>query len=445
MKSRFSRFTRACIGLVLLTVLLSLASLSPGHAQDDTTSSFALDDLTFAGFDTFPLLAGPRSTGALLAPNGQHFLHTTRETLCLYGVDGEPRGCASLEIDGDMLDVDIEGIRWSPDSTRVVFTGPGLRSLQDTDIMLLDTTTMTLTNLTDDGYAGSLTRVEPSVRVDFDLSPQWSADGTRLAFIRYPLEGSFFEIDAPISFDLCILTLSTGEITCRQPLPALETVGVYHLVWLPDGDTFVFNVENRLNIPGGIYRYSWTQDQPAEQLVSTPFAVELSSRDAERFEVRYAWPIAASPDGSAVLVSTPEAQQAFTPIRDVEASAWRVLDLETGELRLIDDERMVTNAGWLPTGGIVYTAYPVFETPAESFSVETRGFSADLYAVGPEGGESVLLAMPEDVVNSVTTDGIRWYAPSPSQQQPLAWTAANTTLLATIDETLYLLRFELRG
>ena len=60
----------------------------------------------------------------------------------------------------------------------------GVLGLNDTDVRVFDPDTMAVTNLTDDGYDGSLPKSLPSV--NFDLIARWLGDDTIL-FLRYPI------------------------------------------------------------------------------------------------------------------------------------------------------------------------------------------------------------------------------------------------------------------
>lgn len=186
------------------------------------------------------------------APDGQHLLYTP---------SGDPDQLALLNlVDGStvMIPVPQEGgfpvrvpnysrslftaIRWSPDSTKFVFSGTDFITFREGDLWIYDLASETWTNTTDDGYDGramnsALLRDELEEDQPFmiESQPSWSPDGRSIAFERTVIP----ESDQQTS-TISILDVETGAIRDVIELPKAEadspvmgtTVG---LEWSPDG------------------------------------------------------------------------------------------------------------------------------------------------------------------------------------------------------------------
>jgi hypothetical protein len=97
----------------------------------------------------------------------------------------EDRACADL---GDLdVGIRLEDVTWSPDSTRLAFTGNAFQTFVDGDLWVMDAATGELTTLDDDGFAGSIPFGEPegpSVEVSLPANPVFSPDSSTIAFSR---------------------------------------------------------------------------------------------------------------------------------------------------------------------------------------------------------------------------------------------------------------------
>jgi WD40 repeat protein len=116
-----------------------------------------------------------------LSPDGRWIAGIDMDnTFCVWEVATEAAQC-----DGTDLGIDVDSVRWSPDSTAVAFAQGPFSSGQDTDIFIFERKTGVLTNLTDEGYEGT-SFVQPGEidTLPVDLYPTWSADSHSLTFIR---------------------------------------------------------------------------------------------------------------------------------------------------------------------------------------------------------------------------------------------------------------------
>lgn len=109
---------------------------------------------------------------------------------------------------------------WSPDGTRVAFSG---QSRGFTDLYVLDLETERVTRLTADPFA--------------DLQPAWSPDGRSLAFTtdRYTTD---LELLVAGPYQVALLDLASGEI---EALPGFDDqFRNYNPQWAPDGESLYF-------------------------------------------------------------------------------------------------------------------------------------------------------------------------------------------------------------
>lgn len=116
---------------------------------------------------------------AYLSPDGTTVLYYGDAGTCVRGVDGTNEHCLRVELDA-------ASAAWSPDGASVALTEPHMGGLEP-DIWVLDVRSGELTDRTDDGVAGGridLSKDEPPDGATVDMYPSWSADGTRIRFVR---------------------------------------------------------------------------------------------------------------------------------------------------------------------------------------------------------------------------------------------------------------------
>ncbi|MBX3069790.1 MAG: PD40 domain-containing protein [Thermomicrobiales bacterium] len=307
--------------------------MSSSQAVDTTSVAFDIGDLR------------PVS----LSPDGQLLAATDRQELCVLEVEGfVTRHCASL----DVLDAGIRvgDISWSPDSSKLVFAEDAFTLWKDGDIWLMDALDGSLTNLTDDGYAGMLPAAglssDQGATVYADIAPTWTPDGTGITFSRSIWEeGSFF------GNDILTLPLTGGNpefvTTVSSDTPGLA---YFSMRWTGDGSVLYYSVFSAVpdSAVDGIYRLTMATGDSERILASdeesgAPALLQLSSND----EFAIVWYPQMAMMGSA-------------------AALYSVVDLKTGELIPIqpnaetDLDRMrqgaVQTVGFSPDGNSVANA-----------------------------------------------------------------------------------------
>jgi len=224
------------ISLVSVFFAASLLAMLPVTAQTDpnaTPAPVPLDTLEVSDTVEYALLAGPLNTAAFLSPDGERFLHVSPDGLCLYQTLGERIACYTL---ADPNAYNPGSFQWSPDGHFIAFVN-GREDFADTDLMILDTVTGIVTNLTDDGTDVSPLRpAQAGVPGNTDIAPRFSGDSSQIYFLRYEPVGDTVQIG------LYSIPVSGGEPVLLQILsPDVAETGYIHL-WdiAPDSSTIVY-------------------------------------------------------------------------------------------------------------------------------------------------------------------------------------------------------------
>jgi len=136
---------------------------------------------------------------ARLSPDGSQVAVLTSDgstELCIREIESFEEICAEIGITSR----DLQTIRWSPDSSVLVFTSEPILTGVDTDIWMMDAVTGGVTNLTDDD-----TDILAEPGSAMDVHPGWSPDGD-IIFQRYDRED-----DSEVRVSLMRISPDGGE------------------------------------------------------------------------------------------------------------------------------------------------------------------------------------------------------------------------------------------
>ena len=370
-----------CLGVMMLILILSAAVIS---AQDDDTD-IQVNRVVSDTINT-DLNTGVARSVALLSPDGQQLAHLAGLTLCVYRTDNLSADPQCIELD-DRISMDLTSLQWSPDGRYLAFSEDAFRLFVDSSIWLVDVQAGEASALTEPTFEPLSFSGEGSP--DIDLSPGWLGDS--LYFMRSAAAPTFTE--SP-------LLLYRFDDLESEPLE----IGLMHAFGL--GATTALAVSDELvvfNVSVGSDEadygvWSWTMDDNPPQLLA-PF---------NQRQVPFG--LSFSPDGRQLLTVTPLmiSPADATP----ENSPARIMDIETGETRLIDENQHVVHGAWSSDGSAF--AYLVFSLP----DTESNG----LY-ITSEAGVPGELVLPGN-----------FYSPSELSLQPLTWATNNTILIGDRDE-----------
>lgn len=257
-----------------------------------------------------PLSVSPDGTRiAVLDP------HTS---LCVFALPAQQEiACASLE--EQPIFPRAEDVVWSPDSTRLAFTEMGYTTGDDSDLWVMDAASGALTNLTDDGYIGSLFLFGDDARPTFsiDSSPAWTPDGQFISFGRSDIVAgerggtALYKIPAAGGAPEALATVSETE----------TGVVFYRSAWSADGTTlyFTYNTPNPDDPNTGIQAYDaatgqLTQLIGSDERIGDPILLQVS------------------PHGDSLLVWYPAVLQGS----DMADPLIRLIDTATGEIEPLE-------------------------------------------------------------------------------------------------------------
>jgi Tol biopolymer transport system component len=309
-----------------------------------------------------------------LSPDGKWLAAEKQDAMCVYATATlAEQHCATL---ADAR-IDLPGIAWSPDSTRIALTEDVYGYLEESDVWIFDVATGALTNLTDDGATGNgLRRTPAESQPYFDMRPAWSPDGKTLLFARTP----------PGRDQSAIYRISASGGAAEQVLTVKEDVpyALDSVRWTIDGQRMVYTIaipgSQAANSDNGVW-IADTNGQNARQLVAT---------EQERGPVRLE-AVAASTDKALILY--PQVASGFGAT-DANVSPYALVDLSTGAVEALkpaeggaSEVTRVLNAVLSPDGSKILYAY---QDKAETFRVVVRDVEG--------GAEQELLSDPEQAL-----------------------------------------------
>ncbi len=377
----------------LLWITLAIFFITaPAAAQDTNIDSFSAKII-----ERYELTISP-GTAAYLAPNGEHFAHLNRNELCIYPTNASLDAGQCVPIPEDLRRIDMDVVRWSPDSASLAFTSDFFRFLLDSDIWIFDLETNTFTNLTDDGdYRVALDDIA-SGEGWIDVTPQWVGDD--IYFLRYASNEA-----GNVVPNVMRIARTGGDPEFVAELSSEYRFGVYSFAPLADGSAVVHNYDTRQT--GDARAQLTTLPEGARRDLYIPGAEDLLQGIAPNG-------FSAAPEQNLVLVAIPAFYLAV-PDYAPELSLFQLLDANStaSALTPIDPRYFVNNAGWSPDGQLL--AYTV-NTP---LNPEVNG----LYITDQPGQSGRLVVAGE--FNPTT----------PTYQQGLTWATNNFLMVAQRDES----------
>ena len=292
------------------------------------TALFALALLSGSWFDaaaqSVPVAgearALPESAGKVAAasPDGTKFaVVLPGRALCIVeSASLQELGCASIADAG--ITVGLDSVSWSPDSSRLVFAEMGFTLGNDSDLWLMDAATGSLTNLTDDGYAGSISDLDTdattSPTFSVDTSPAWTPDGLRISFAR-----TGYVDGRSTGTVLASIPASGGPVEELTRLSEQEPgVVAFRSAWSPNGATLYYSRLGSLLLDedDGVWAYDAASGE------TRPIATYGGSNLGAPALLQV------SPRGDTLLVGYPTAMRNFT----LTETLVHLVDLHTGEL-----------------------------------------------------------------------------------------------------------------
>lgn len=336
-----------------------------------------------------PLAFLPQGGRAYLSPDGLHIAHTDGQTLCVYAITGGTPVCG---VTNAPVPPDRSSVRWSPDSTRLAFAEDFPIRLIDADIWVMDAATGTLHDLTDDGVTGRIPIAEQTLRGPLDVSPQWSADGTQLTFVRYTRP------DPQFVATLCTVPAAGGPVVERERLPNIA-LDIFALALSPDGTRLAFGTGTDTNDQNAGVWVAGGDGTGARRLVERLIPAQ----------------VAFSPDGGRVLTFNMSMFSNFAPTWDTSSN--RVFAADGNGDGPVDRDHAAHWAGWSPRGdALVY----VVRNGLMNFRLDNE--IAGVYVVPHPGERGVR------VVRGAFTGPM----PGTYGQRGLTWAANNTTLVRDV-------------
>jgi Tol biopolymer transport system component len=181
-----------------------------------------------------------RAYAAWLSPDGALIAYQdSPRQFCVLIIALNVSRCAELRGEAGPREVDPTSVRWSPDSTRLVFTESFFRNFNEPDIWVMNALTATLTNLTPDDSARFRLEDLRNAR-SIDVAPAWSADSTQIAFLRYFSLGS--ANNGGLVAAVFTVPADGGPAEQRTTVLIQDARFFYSLDWAVDGERVLLNL-----------------------------------------------------------------------------------------------------------------------------------------------------------------------------------------------------------
>ncbi|MBN1500457.1 MAG: hypothetical protein JW982_09885 [Spirochaetes bacterium] len=169
--------------------------------------------------------------------------------------------------------IDHNNVQWSPDSRYLAFTEDWNRRARDSDIWLLDSSTWTIKNLTDDNYQGGwFNEIEHYI----DFSPTWTQNSDSIIFIRSTMQrdAAFYQISVK------------GGIPEKLFQPVPNNLPIWLSAWLNSKTGrlyYTIDLVKRSEPENGIWSYDLSSKQVFHHLYSNeqssiPYLIDYSDK-----------------------------------------------------------------------------------------------------------------------------------------------------------------------
>jgi|GEM_PF-1645764 len=346
---------------------------SPTTAPPTQLKVVSVDELTL-----------PTNGTAYLSPDGKLIAWISSKELCLYTSTGQKQNCITDKV------IDDSSVRWSPDSTHLVFTEDFYRNRAEPDIWVMEAAKGTLSDLTEDGQSGFIKFDALDKAESIDLLPSWSADSKSILFIRYRNGEKVIILDLyTVTADGKSKAVKVGELNSYHN----ETSG---LILAPDSKKIAYSkgFDNTEKEPG-IWLADLSGKNPKRLLKE--YENNPSLGQFSYFDIEY------SADGKYILGINFAAQGLSQTYEANSNSRVAAID-SSGEFEVASDKQAWW-AGWSPKG------------------------SALIYLVYDKEKNGLLLYMvdkPGSIGRAIYDQPLK---PYPTRFRGLSW-AANNTLLA---------------
>jgi Tol biopolymer transport system component len=342
--------------LLIVCLLLTASALllvSPARAATWTATATTLD-----------LIAGPARTAAFLAPDGSQFAYFKGNDLCMYSLTAEKGKCVTF----DRISIDIESVRWSPDSTKLAFSENFIQTFRDSDIWVYDTAANTLKDVTPDPnrdkVATLLSNTDPNIVYTIDMIPQWSSDSQSITFIRYMFNQ--MQDAHALFYKVNLKDSSIQEVASADTHYTLSTYG---FALSPDDSTIAYNLDTHGSEKDG----TWFLD----------IATGKAKFAAAPVQETAPWTYQYSPDGKILLTIGVDLTGAIGP-RKPEESPMYTLPVSGGRQQDLNTDTYVYAAGWGHEGStLAYTTYDPQNTDKQGLYITSApGQTGDMVLPG---------------------------------------------------------------
>ncbi len=294
--------SRRSIGTVLLALVLLICSSFGPAAQ---SAPVAGDIRTLPDTAGNAVAASPDGTKIAIVSPGRSLCIVESASLL-------ELGCASTADAG--ITVSPDSVAWSPDSAQLVVAEMGFTTGTDSDLWLMDASSGSLTNLTDDGYAGSISAPDNGAPFSVDTSPAWTPDGLRISFARTGY------VDGRSTGTVLASIPATGGPVDELARLSEQEPGIvaFRAAWSADGATLYYSRLGSLLLSpdDGVWAYDAAKGD------TRPIATYHGSNLGAPALLQV------SPQGDTLLIGYPTAMRNIT----LSETLVHLVDLDTGEI-----------------------------------------------------------------------------------------------------------------